>query len=120
MVWDPLFGSSIHRLESAGSWFCSSRELEDNRTVATVDVDEIHRGTDVVGLRRCLEVTRQRRRRFARAFIDLHAHAGVLTHGASKKSFLVEVQPRRCSRRRARALGSGEDGNLGGFTRTTM
>ena len=68
-------------------------------------------GTDVVGLRRCLEVTRQRRRRFARAFIDLHAHAGVLTHGASKKSFLVEVQPRRCSRRRARALGSGEDGN---------
>ena len=42
-------------------------------------------GTDVVGLRRCLEVTRQRRRRFARAFIDLHAHAGVLTHGVSKK-----------------------------------
>ena len=77
-------------------------------------------GTDVVGLRRCLEVTRQRRRRFARAFIDLHAHAGVLTHGASKKSFFVEVQPRRCSRRRTRALGSGEDGNREAFTRTTM
>ena len=61
-----------------GSWRTTERLL---RSMLMKSIE----GTDVVGLRRCLEVTRQRRRRFARAFIDLHAHAGVLTHGASKK-----------------------------------
>ena len=87
MVWDPrpflsllfihwnrpVLGFVLH-----GSWRTTERLL---RSMLMKSIG----GTNVVRLCRCLEVTRQRRRRFARAFIDLHAHAGVLTHGASKK-----------------------------------
>ena len=69
----PVLGFVLH-----GSWRTTERLL---RSMLMKSIE----GTDVVGFRRCLEVTRQRRQRFARAFIDLHAHAGVLTHGASKK-----------------------------------